>query len=180
MPLSITLNAPRGSAVPKVSVERGVKLALSGEGHTEAEISVTFLGDEEILELNRKWLQHDWVPDVLSFPLHPPGTSDASSPPMGDLYIGVEQAGRQAAENGVSLEEELVRLAIHGTLHILGYDHTEEEARLSTGAHFLRQEGIVREVLAGKGPGGRGDGYGGTRSRGKSGTGGDGRGGRTR
>jgi probable rRNA maturation factor len=146
MPLSISLSAPRGAGVPKEIVRRGVKLALQGEGHSEAQISVTFLDDDSILDLNRRWLRHDWVPDVLSFPLHPPGFEGGTSPPMGDVYVGYEQAARQAAEHGVPCEEEFVRLAIHGTLHILGYDHTGEEARLGTGDHFERQEELVRKA----------------------------------
>jgi probable rRNA maturation factor len=124
-----------------------VKLALEREGHGEAEISITFLADDPILALNRRWLEHDWVPDVLSFPLHPPAFEGERAIPMGDIYIGMEQAERQARENGVPYDEELLRLAIHGTLHLLGYDHTDEEARLGGGAHFIRQEELVRQVL---------------------------------
>lgn len=151
MPLSVSLSAPPGVVIPKAVLERGVKLALSAEGHRSAEISITFLDDPDILALNQRWLRHDWVPDVLSFPLVPPGEGDETASVMGDLYIGIRQAERQAEENGVSRDEELLRLAIHGTLHLLGYDHTEEEARLGTGEHFLRQEELIREVLSDEG-----------------------------
>jgi len=149
MPISISLNAPGGAAIPKEIIERGVRLALQREGCSEAEISITFLEDAPILDLNLRWLQHDWVPDVLSFPLRPPAPDGQSPIAMGDIYVGLGQAERQAGEVGVPYEEELLRLAIHGTLHILGYDHSDEEARQSAGAHFQRQEELVREVLSG-------------------------------
>jgi probable rRNA maturation factor len=113
---------------------------------------VALLADEPILELNRTWLGHDWVPDVLSFALH-----DAGEPPVADIYVGVEQAARQARDHGVSLEEELVRLCIHGTLHVLGYDHSEAEARSGgdpeTSHLFAAQEALVRKVMAEPSPG---------------------------
>jgi probable rRNA maturation factor len=147
MTFSISLNAPRNSGIPRKIIRQGVRLTLEREGCSHAEISITLLVDEPIRELNLRWLGHDWVPDVLSFPLDLPAPAGGDATPMGDIYIGLEQAERQAREHGVSRDEELLRLAIHGTLHILGYDHTEEEAMRGSGAHFMRQEELVREVL---------------------------------
>jgi probable rRNA maturation factor len=84
----------------------------------DAELSVTLLGDRAIAALNAEWLRHDGPTDVIAFPLYEEG-----EPPVGDVYIGVRQAGRQAAALGVPVSEELARLAIHGTLHVLGFDH---------------------------------------------------------
>ncbi|MEX1257084.1 MAG: rRNA maturation RNase YbeY [Gemmatimonadota bacterium] len=127
-------------------LERAVRATLAGEGVPRGEFSIAFLADPPIRELNRKWLGHDWAPDVLSFALHDPG-----EPPVADVYVGVEQADRQAREHGVSFEEELVRLCIHGTLHVLGYDHgaQEEEEGTAKSAMFRKQEALVREVMAG-------------------------------
>jgi probable rRNA maturation factor len=147
MPISISLNAPGGASIPREIIERGVQVALEREGYEDAEISITFLEDAPILDLNLRWLQHNWVPDVLSFPLRPPAREGQRAVAMGDIYVGLGQAERQADEHGVPYEEELLRLAIHGTLHILGYDHTDEEAAHGGGAHFQRQEELVREVL---------------------------------
>ena len=66
---------------------------------------------------------------------------------LGDVYIGLDQAARQADEAGVGVEEELVRLAVHGTLHLLGHDHPEGADRLQS-PMFDLQERLVREVLA--------------------------------
>ena len=67
---------------------------------------------------------------------------------MGDVYIGYEQAHRQAGELGFDPEEELVRLVVHGVLHVLGYDHPEGEDRTGS-PMFERQEALVRAILEG-------------------------------
>lgn len=66
---------------------------------------------------------------------------------LGDVYIGVEQAERQAESAAVPRDEELVRLAIHGTLHVLGHDHPEGEGR-ETSPLFRRQEALVQALMA--------------------------------
>ena len=131
--------------VPAEAVERAVREALRAEGHEEGEVSVAFVGDAEITALNREYLDHDRPTDVISFALH-----DEGEPPLGDVYVGVEQALRQAAELGVEPREELLRLAVHGTLHVLGYDHPEGEERMES-EMFRRQEEILRTLLAGQG-----------------------------
>lgn len=144
---TVHLNAPGGEPLPRKLLAEGVIEALSEGGAERAEISVTFLGDGPIRELNRRYLSHDWVPDVLAFPLH-----DREEPLLGDVYVGVEQARRQAHDAGVPLAEELVRLAVHGTLHLLGYEHPdgsdEERARSE---HLRVQERIVEKVTGGEG-----------------------------
>src|SRR5205085_7914562 len=105
-------------------VRRAVESALTHEAVTTASISVTLLNDTRIRQMNRKYLEHDRVTDVISFPLYERG-----EPPVGDVYIGYEEAERQAVDADVDLTEEVSRLAIHGTLHVLGYDHPEEGDR---------------------------------------------------
>ena len=120
---------------------RAVRTTLLDEGVRSAEISVTLLDDDGIRALNHQYLDRDDVTDVLSFSLH-----DDGEPVLADVYIGQEQAVRQASELVVSTEEELVRLAIHGTLHALGYHHPAADRARSP--LFLRQEALVRRVLA--------------------------------
>jgi probable rRNA maturation factor len=119
-----------------------VAATLDSEGVAEGEIAVVLLRDGPIRALNREWLGHDRVTDVLSFPLHDPG-----DPPFGDVYVGLEQAKRQAREHGVSRDEELVRLVVHGTLHLLGYDHPAGADVDSGEALFRKQEAIVRALV---------------------------------
>jgi probable rRNA maturation factor len=133
--------------LPEEAVERAVRATLRAEGHGEGEVSVAFLDDAGITSLNREYLNHDRPTDVISFALHGEG-----EPPLGDVYVGVEQALRQAGELGVDPREELLRLAVHGTLHVLGYDHPEGEDRTDS-EMFRRQEEILRSLLAGDVPG---------------------------
>lgn len=120
-------------------IERAVRHVLAAEGVAEAELSVTLLDDAAIGRLNRQYLAHEGPTDVISFPLHRPG-----QPVLGDIYIGAEQARRQAREHGEAPDVEVLRLAIHGTLHVLGYEHPEDATRESA-PMYSRQE----ELLAG-------------------------------
>lgn len=120
---------------------RAVLATLADEGVAHGEISLTLVGDHRMRALNRDYLGHDRVTDVISFSLHDPG-----EPLVADIYVGYPQALRQAAELGLPTREELVRLAIHGTLHALGYDHPGDDRFAS--AFFRRQEMLVRRVLA--------------------------------
>jgi probable rRNA maturation factor len=137
--VELLLSAPGGEPLPEARLQEALARVLAlGEIH-EGELSVTFLGDEAIRELNRSWLDHDWVPDVLSFPLAPPL--------LGDVYVGWEQALRQAREHGISHEEELVRLAVHGTLHLLGHDHPDDAEGRAAAEMTRLQERVVRQVF---------------------------------
>lgn len=122
-------------------VRRAVRSTLRDAGVASAVISVALVDDRKIAALNREWLGHEGPTDVLSFPLY-----EAGDPPVGDIYIGVEEAVRQAAVHGIAPREELIRLAVHGTLHVLGHDHPDGEARL-TSPMWRTQERLVAEVL---------------------------------
>ena len=98
----------------------------------QAEISLTFVGAKRIRKLNREYLGRDRATDVLSFDLSGEGLvsesiPDADSPLVGDIYVCVPRAIKQAADYGIPPEEELFRLAVHGLLHLLGYDHKDDD-----------------------------------------------------
>lgn len=122
-------------------LERAVHAVLEDAEVVGAEISVTLLDDPGIRDLNARYLDRNRPTDVIAFSL--PGPEGQV---VGDVYIGVEQAVRQAPEGG-SLTEELVRLAVHGTLHVLGHDHPEGDERY-TSPMFQSQERLVRNVLS--------------------------------
>ncbi len=122
-------------------LERAVRSTLESEGHSKAEVSLALLTDAAIQDLNRRYLGKDRPTDVLAFSL---GDGEEV---IGDVYVGMDQAARQATDLGVPLEEELVRLAVHGTLHVLGHDHPEEEGREAS-AMFVRQEQLVRRLMS--------------------------------
>lgn len=80
------------------------------------DISIILVDEQTILELNKNFLKHNFVTDVISFDLSDDNTN------MGEIYICISQAERQAKEFKVSLQNEILRLAIHGVLHILGFE----------------------------------------------------------
>jgi probable rRNA maturation factor len=124
-------------------VEAAVRHVLAAEGVKAAEISIALVGDDEIASLNQDYLQHEGPTDVISFALHEDG-----DPPLGDVYVGVDQAARQAAEFGATTAEEVLRLAVHGTLHVLGWDHPVDAGRTES-EMFTRQEALLRAFLGG-------------------------------
>jgi probable rRNA maturation factor len=144
MPI-VHINPAEGDSddLPDGLLERGVLATLEAGGVREGEVSITFLDDDGIRELNRRYLGRDRVTDVIAFPL----SGEGSAGIVGDVYVGLSQARRQADALGVPLDEELVRLAIHGTLHVLGHDHPEGEDRESSEL-FRLQEELVRRVTA--------------------------------
>lgn len=109
------------------------------------EISVTFVEGEEIRHLNREYRDTDKVTDVLSFPQF----DDLNEIPeigeicLGDVVICKERALEQAEEFGHSFEREIIYLFTHSVLHLLGYDHMEEEEQ----REMRRREEEVMEYL---------------------------------
>lgn len=85
-------------------------------GFDDRELSVLLTGNSVIRELNREYRGKDKPTDVLSFPMEDPCL-------LGDIVISTEKAASQAEEFGVSFDEEVSRLLVHGLLHLAGYDH---------------------------------------------------------
>ena len=98
-----------------------------------AELNIMFIDPEPMEELHVRWLDLPGPTDVMSFPMDElrPGTADRPTPPgmLGDICICPAIASRQAAESGHSAAEEMLLLATHGMLHLLGYDHATDAER---------------------------------------------------
>ena len=124
-------------------LERAARLtAATGEGASGGTISLTLLSEEEMAEMNRRWLGRQGGTDVISFDL-------GDDRLMADVYIAPEVGRRRAEAEGIGLREELVRLAVHGTLHALGHDHPEDEGRWESEMYRL-QERLVARTIAGE------------------------------
>jgi probable rRNA maturation factor len=141
--IQVEIDAALGIPLPEDALIEAVRHVLHAEGVEAAEISIACVDDAQIAQLNQDYLGRDGPTDVISFPLHLAG-----DPPLGDIYLGVDQARRHAEALGVPLAEELLRLAVHGTLHVLGHDHPDGEERLES-PMFIRQEALLREILSG-------------------------------
>jgi probable rRNA maturation factor len=124
----------------RAKVQRIVRTVLRAE-HREARISITFLGRDSMRRLNAEHKGHDRPTDVLTFRLKAPHAHV-----VGDVYICPWVAQREARALGIPLRQELIRLVVHGTLHAVGRDHPEGEARTRS-PMWRRQERYV-EALA--------------------------------
>ncbi|MBW2631173.1 MAG: rRNA maturation RNase YbeY [Deltaproteobacteria bacterium] len=89
----------------------------------DSEISLTFVDDAGITEINRQYLGRDYPTNVIAFSMNEGEFGDVNPNILGDIIISTETALRDAEAGGLSLEDELDYLIIHGVLHLLGYDH---------------------------------------------------------
>lgn len=98
----------------------------------DAELSILFTDDQHIAQLNSQYLERGGPTNVLAFPMTEGPTPDIKSPMLGDVVISVDTAIRESDETGEPLTETIFRLLIHGSLHLLNYDHegSLEEAKL--------------------------------------------------
>jgi probable rRNA maturation factor len=100
--------------------------------------SVAFVSDRRMTELNKLFRDKASTTDVLSFP-HEPDEFDPDKNNLGDIVISVEQAQRQAAENGLTLDTEIRQLILHGVLHLCGYDHETDNGEMNSRELELRE-----------------------------------------
>ena len=135
----------------KYAVRRAIEATLDYEDFPYgAELSVTFCDNKYIKQLNKEFRDKDSATDVLSFPMYdfesedePPLNPDGSIT-LGDIVISVERAAEQAKEIGNSTTREIAFLAIHSTLHLLGYDH--ERSQDDEEAQCLAQREIIETL----------------------------------
>jgi probable rRNA maturation factor len=138
----ISISYPQG----RVPLDRGrmseiARAVLVGEEVLEAEISMAFVDNPTIHQLNKRYLNHDEPTDVLSFPLSNPGAKKLS----GELVIGIEVAETEAAARGHDVQAELALYLIHGLLHLCGYsDKSVSDAKemRKRECHYLRLLGF--------------------------------------
>ena len=128
-----------------------IETALLEEGFDfDGEVSILFTDEKGIQEINRDHRNKDVVTDVLSFPQYEALKDEEEVPEFiyyGDVVICVAQAERQAIEFGHSLEREFFYLTVHSILHLLGYDHIDEEDKKEMRQrekHILKVLGIFK------------------------------------
>jgi probable rRNA maturation factor len=105
-------------------VERVARM-LDALRKSDSSVTVAFVSDKKIRELNRKFRSIDKATDVLSFPS---GSADGD---LGDIAISIETAIRQAKQNGLTLDGEIAQLMLHGLLHLSGYDHETDNGEMN-------------------------------------------------
>jgi probable rRNA maturation factor len=153
-------NKTRGTGLDTRALVRVLERLLAEIGERGTSVSLTFVRDAGMRELNREHRGKDAPTDVLSFPIYPPdafdrsgrtrpipstvilslamGQDDVPERMLGDIVVSVDTAKRQAADYGAPLERELQRLLIHAVLHLAGHDHVEPGERAAMEAEERR------------------------------------------
>jgi probable rRNA maturation factor len=129
------------SPVALARLARVAELVLRAEKARTALLSVTLVSRRRIAAINKRHLAHAGATDVISF-----GFRDPAGAVIGDVYICPEVASANAKRHGVSVREELMRLVVHGTLHVVGHEHPEGDARTSS-PMWKRQERLLSRAL---------------------------------
>jgi probable rRNA maturation factor len=129
--------------VSRARVREAAVAALNAERVRNAMLSITFVGRAAMSEMNHRYLRHRGPTDVISFGLERTGKRGAV---IGDIYICPEVARGNAKRQGIPIGEEVLRLVVHGTLHVLGHDHPVGVSRV-TSPMWQRQERILARVL---------------------------------
>jgi probable rRNA maturation factor len=145
MSLDVTVSMPAGRApLARARIADAARAALRAQGVRHALVSVTLLDRRAMARLNREHLGHAGATDVISF-----GFSRATpdDPVIGDIYICPAVARAHAEERTVPVREELIRLVVHGVLHVLGHDHPPGDDREDS-AMWRAQERLVRRLTA--------------------------------
>jgi probable rRNA maturation factor len=137
--VSSTVRRPGISAAKVRSL---VDATLGSERIRNAMISVTFVGKTAMARMNEKYLRHRGPTDVITFEM---GRDAPGMPAVGDIYICPDVARANAKRNRNSVGEELARLVVHGTLHVAGHDHPDDESRTKS-PMWKRQERILARI----------------------------------
>ncbi len=120
-------------------------------GSHEKELSILLVGNDEITRLNQEYLSRDRPTNVLAFAMGEGEDKSLHSYLLGDVVISTEMAEREAQQRGITLQQEMALLLVHGILHLLGYEHEgapEEAAKMQA----KEQEILVRLGFAGNHP----------------------------
>jgi probable rRNA maturation factor len=134
-----------GVRVPlaRARVSEIARRVLAAEGVHHAMVSITFVGTQAMAALNREHLGHRGATDVISFGFN---ESSRDGPVVGDIYIAPDVARANARRHDAGVREELARLVVHGVLHVLGYDHGDDDSRV-TSPMWRRQEHLLARVV---------------------------------
>ena len=123
--MTLEITNTSGLLVPANEMQSLMTFAFKElELHSDCELNMLFVDDEEMMQLHIKWMNEGGTTDVLSFPMDMPESKEQAVT-LGDIVISPRVAADQAKNAGHSVEHEIFILATHGLLHILGYDHVE-------------------------------------------------------
>lgn len=146
MSFTVDIRNEQGFSVDEAGLRKAAQMVLAAhEIAGDSALTVVITTDAEVAALNRQFRGLDAPTDVLSFPADAPPVEEEDEPPyLGDLIIAYPYASAQAAQEGHPLQDSLALLVVHGTLHLLGYDHDTPEHR----AEMWAEQAAALEGLA--------------------------------
>lgn len=140
--LRVTVATPDASRLRAPGLGRWLEAVAPARAR--GDVVVAIVSDGRMRALNRTYRGADYATDVLSFPS---GSGDPADDALGDIVIAAGVAARQAAQAGHAVGTELRVLALHGLLHLLGYDHERDSGQMARVEARLRRKGGLREGL---------------------------------
>lgn len=146
--MSIIVDASADGVPAPVAIPRVREIAaavLRAERIRDALVSIAFVSTRHIARINALHLGHRGPTDVIAFGLSRATHATIPDPVVGDIYVAPDVARANAARFGTGVRQELARLVVHGTLHILGYDHPDGDARTAS-PMWRRQEQLLRST----------------------------------
>lgn len=138
------VNLQQCMKVPKAKIRAAVRRVMTEELPHEANVSVAVVDDERIAELNWVFLERAEPTDVLAFPLDEGRSAEEGEPVFGEIVISAERARREARKRHTDPETELLLYAVHGMLHLAGYDDRTPRER----TRMRRRQNEVLRSLA--------------------------------
>ena len=114
--------------IARKKLRQTAKAILNALDCPDAELSILFVDDQQIAKLNREFLHRQGPTNVIAFPMQEGQFPEIAPNLLGDVVISVETAQREAQNAGLSMEQRLYQLLIHGILHLLGYDHVTSKS----------------------------------------------------
>ncbi len=147
MPIVVNVEEPFARLVPVERLHAALTAALAFE-QASGDVTLLITDDATITDLNRRFLGVEGPTDVLSFPAQDEPDSPFTLPPdfepyLGDIVIAYPYTAHQAEELGRRVDDEMELLAVHGALHLLGYDHVDPAAEAGM---WARQDAILRTL----------------------------------
>lgn len=149
MPVSVYCQ--KNQSVSKEKLRRSLEALLQFAKMKNAHVEINLVGETRIQTLNRRYLKRDKATDVLSFPMEKNPSFPGVPWHLGEIFIATPVARRQAKKAGRSLEMQLLRLGVHGLVHLQGLDHDAGvkqrklfEAREKRFLNFLNKKGFCR------------------------------------
>lgn len=142
MSVTVITKTPR-LPISSALVRKVVTRTLQEVGLLTSDVSVQLCNDAEVKKLNTRYRGKESTTDVLSFPTDPAMGGDKND--LGDLVLSVPQIIRQANLHHIQPKEECIRMLIHGTLHLSGYNHESDEEKKNM---FIVQEKLVLAICA--------------------------------